>query len=159
MRLKTLAAAATAVITAALGQSVITASPAAAAEVEVGTWRSYASNPINAGNSTWRCGTPKSIGADISGRPCIISTADGQSVQGAVVILNNRSTVVPVEAAVVVYDAAPLVTGKLGEWHCGRSGVGGSSWSVCFGDTFYYPDRVFTHGGANGHDLGISPYL
>jgi hypothetical protein len=158
MRLKTLAAAAMAVITAALGLSVIAAGPAAAAEVLVGTWRSYDTNPIGAGDSTWKCATAKSIGADISGRSCIIRTADRQSVQGAVVILNNRSTVVPVEAAVVVYPAAPVIIEKW-EWHCSRSGVGASSWSVCFGETFPFTDKALTHGGANGHDLQFSPSL
>jgi hypothetical protein len=161
MRLKTLAAAAT-VITATLGLSVMTAGPAAAETVrgkwppvEVGTWHSYATNPINAGSSTWRCGAAKSIGADISGRPCIIRTPDRQSIQGAVVILNNRSTTVPVEAAVVVSPATAGVIGRQ-EWHCSRSGVGARSWSVCFGDTFRYEDIAHTHGGANGHDLQYS---
>jgi hypothetical protein len=155
MRLKTLAAAATAVITAALGLSVLTAGPATAstaADPKVGVWRSYDSNPIG---SRWFCGNPTSIGADISGRPCIITATDGVSVQGAVVILNNRSTVVPVEAAVNVYN----LVDKYGEWHCSRSGVGRSSWSVCFGETFRSSAYVFTHGGANGHDLGTSPAI
>jgi hypothetical protein len=156
MRLKTLAAAATAVITTALGLSVLTAGPATAstaAAVYPGVWRSYQSNPIG---PRWYCrNTATSIGADISGRPCIIHSADGQYVQGAVVILNNRSTVVPVEAAVNVYDDL----GKYGEWHCGRSGVGGSSWSVCFGNTFRYTGFDYTHGGANGTDLGTSPAI
>jgi hypothetical protein len=156
MRLKTLAAAATAVITAALGLSVLTAGPATAstaAAAEAGVWRSYESNPIG---SRWYClNTATSIGADISGRPCIIHSTNGQSAQGAVVILNNRSTVVPVEAAVNVYD----LNGKYREWHCSRSGVGRSSWSVCFGETFPYRPYVFTHGGANGYDLGTSPAI
>jgi hypothetical protein len=156
MRLKTLAAAATAVITAALGLSVLTAGPATAstaADPRAGVWRSYESDPIG---SRWYCrNTATSIGADISGRPCIIHSANGQSVQGAVVILNNRSTVVPVVAAVNVYD----FDGKYGEWHCSRSGVGARSWSVCFGETIdpgWYPQ---THGGANGVDLGYSPAI
>jgi hypothetical protein len=155
MRLKTLAAVATAVITAALGLSVITAGPAAAAAVGAGVWRSYDTSPIG---SRWACGDAKSIGADISGRPCIIRTADGQSVQGAVVILNNRSTVVPVVAAVVVWPEDGVVF-EPWEWHCSRSGVGASSWSVCFGDTFPYTDEAYTQGGANGHDLRLSPSL
>jgi hypothetical protein len=100
MRLKTVAAVAMAAITAALGLSVITASPAAAAEVLVGTWRSYDNNPIN----------------------------------------------------------GDIVIGDW-EWHCGRSGVGATSWSVCFGDTFPFAEKAFTHGGANGHDLHLSPSL
>jgi hypothetical protein len=155
MRLKTLAAA-MAVITAALGLSVLTAGPATAstaAAVEAGVWQSYQSNPIG---SRWYCNnTATSIGADISGRPCIIHSPNGQSVQGAVVILNNRSTTVPVVAAVNVYDSVS----KLGEWHCSRSGVGRSSWSVCFGKTLPYHSLVMTHGGANGHDLGYSPAI
>jgi hypothetical protein len=181
MRPKTLAAAAMAVITAALGLSVITASPAAAetmhgdlrpygetnpirssnstaAAVDVGTWRSYATDPINAGSSTWRCGAAKSIGADISGRPCIIRTADRQYVQGAVVILNNRSTTVPVVAAVVVWPEDGVVY-EPWEWHCSRSGVGARSWSVCFSDSFRFADRAETNGGANGHDLQWSGAL
>ncbi|WP_250009224.1 hypothetical protein [Actinoplanes sp. M2I2] len=180
MRIKASSAAAAVIITATLGLSVMTASPAAAAETvrgnwptageadpmgfgksaaadpEVGTWRSYATNPINAGSSTWRCGDAKGIGTDISGRPCIIRTADRESVQGAVVILNNRSSIVPVEAAVVV-RAAAYEPFELGEWHCSRSGVGARSWSVCFGETFSFSDKADTQGGANGKDLLYSP--
>jgi hypothetical protein len=76
-----------------------------------------------------------------------------------VVILNNRSTVVPVVAAVVVWPDEGLVIGDPWEWHCSRSGVGASSWSVCFGETFPFAHRAFTHGGANGHDLQLSPAL
>lgn len=145
-------AASTTIITAALGLSLATAGPAAAAES--GNWRAYGNtNPITSSSSTWHCAGTKTIATNVGAQVCAIRSSGGGSVQGAVIVRNNRSSLYSVQAAMDLYNSS----GKLGAWVCPSSGVGANSWSVCFGQTISHSRSVDSVGIANGVSLGISP--
>jgi hypothetical protein len=153
MNLRKLSAMTAAVATAVLGLSLTTASPAAAA---TGVWRSYRTNPVDSGTSIWMCGPYKTVTTNVSARSCAIrSSAANDLVQGAVVVQNDRSGLYSVEAATDLSNST--LSTFYGRWTCSSSGVGGHSWSVCFGKTISVPVKVVSGGGANGVNLGVSP--
>jgi hypothetical protein len=141
----------TAVITAALGLSVATAGPAAAA---TGNWSAYGNtNPITSSSSTWRCGTTYSIDTDVVAQACAIRSSSGSSVQGAVIVRNNRGNVYGTDAVV---ELSASSGSYLGAWVC-PSSLLYVGWTVCFGQTISRSGQVFTLGQANGEYLGVSP--
>ncbi|WP_338496089.1 hypothetical protein [Streptomyces sp. SJL17-4] len=152
MRVARMAAGSIAIITAALGLSLSTAGPAAAADS--GSWRAYGNtNPITSSSSTWHCAGTKTIATNVGAQVCAIRSQGGGSVQAAVIVRNNRSSLYSVQAAMDLYSSS----GKLGAWLCSSSGVGANSWSVCFGKTLSQSGAVDSVGNANGVNLGISP--
>lgn len=143
MRLSRRAAASAAAITALLATSLAT--PATASETSTGTWRAYGNtNPITSSASTWRCTTTKDFDTGIKAQACAIRSTDHRSVQAAVIVRNNRSSIYRIKALPDLYSA---VSGfPLGNWVCARSGVGANAWSVCFGKTLVSTDRVLAQG-------------
>jgi hypothetical protein len=133
------------------GSLLVTTTPAAAA---TGSWRAYGNtNPITSSSSTWHCAGTKTIATSVGAQVCAIRSSGGGSVQGAVIVRNNRSSLYSVQAAMDLYNSS----GKLGAWECSSSGVGANSWSVCFGQTISQSGSVDSVGIANGVSLGVSP--
>ncbi|GAA3005560.1 hypothetical protein GCM10020229_16790 [Kitasatospora albolonga] len=152
MRITRSTAARTTVAASALGLGLVTAAPATAADS--GSWRAYGNtNPITSSSATWHCAGSRTIAADVLAQVCAIRSAGGGSVQGAVIVRNNRSALFSVHAAMDLYNSA----GPLGTWACSSSGVGANSWSVCFGKTLSQSAAVDSVGAANNVDLGLSP--
>jgi hypothetical protein len=148
-----MAAGSTAIVTAALGLSLATAGSASAAET--GSWRAYGNtNPITSSSATWRCASTKALATDVGAQVCAIRSSTGASVQAAVIVRNNRSSLYSVGAAMDLYNSSGT---KLGAWVCSSSGVGANSWSVCFGRTLSHSGSVDSVGVANGVNLGLSP--
>ncbi len=142
-----------AIVTAFLGLSLVTAGPAAA--IESGTWSAYGNtNPITSSSATWKCGGTKPIGTNVGAQVCALRSAGGSTVQGAVIVRNNRSSPYSVAAAMDLSSGTVL-----GIWACPSSGVGANSWSVCFGRSLSQSSPVNSVGIANRVDLGISPYV
>jgi hypothetical protein len=146
----------TAVVMAVLGLSLVTAGPAAAA---TGSWQAYGNtNPITSSASRWVCGPSKPVEVNVVAQACVIRSPSGTSVQAAVIVRNNRSSLYSVEAAVEMWDW--LLVYQLNVWECSRSGVGAHSWSVCFGRTFTWGNPVFVGAaGANGVLLSKSDWV
>lgn len=151
-------------ITAVLGLSLATAGPAAATDAgpaavtDAGTWRAYGNtNPITSSPATWRCAGSKTIGASVLAQVCAIRSSTGGSVQAAVIVRNNRSSLYSARADVHLYAVNPAT--RLGSWECASSGVGANSWSVCFGETLSKPSsvKVNSAGLLNNVGLGQSP--
>jgi hypothetical protein len=138
-----------ATVIAVLGLSLLTASPAAAAN---GAWRPYGNtNPITSSSSLWICGRTVSVTSNVGAQTCAIRSKGGAgtSVQAAVIVRNNRSSLYSVAAAVDLFDYNSGL--PLGRWECASSGVGAHSWSVCFGQTLSSGWPVYVNqGGANG---------
>ncbi|MEU8071090.1 hypothetical protein [Micromonospora sp. NPDC048169] len=151
------------VITAALTLGAVTAAPtvaaapaapAAVAAADDGAWRAYGNtNPITSSPSTWSCGSTETITTNVIAQACAIRTVNGDRVQGAVIVRNNRSTLASVSAWTTVYQFNGSL---LGEWKCPYSGVAANSWSVCFGVTRTWSSSVFAGGAALGLELGTS---
>lgn len=138
-------------ITAALGVSLATAGPAAAAD---GAWRAYGNtNPITSSSSTWRCASTKEVADNVHAQVCAIRSAAGNSVQGAVIVRNDRSSLYSLAA----YMDLRTSSANLGLWECSFSGVGANSWSVCFGKTLTQSSAVDSAGSAGAISLGVSP--
>ena len=145
----------TASITAALGLSLATAGPAAAAER--GSWRAYGNtNPISSSSSKWRCGGTETVDTNVFAQVCAIRSPSGSHVQAAVIVRNNRSNLYSAVAAMDLYTRSGS---RQGEWECSSSGVGANSWSVCFGRTLTQASPVYSAGYANGVYLALSPYI
>lgn len=146
------------IMTAALGLSLATASPAAAA---TGTWRPYGNtNPITSSTSTWKCAPTKAIATNVSAQVCAIRSAGGTAVQSAVIVRNNRSSLYSVGAKSSLYvEILPGENYHLDTWECPSSGVGANSWSVCFGDTRSTTNPVKASGSAGGVYLSESPWV
>jgi hypothetical protein len=158
MKFKRLAASAVVVVPAVFGLGLATAGPAAA---DAGSWRAYGNtNPITSSDAKWACARTQPVSTDVSAQVCAVRSRQGRGngVQTAVIVRNNRSSSYPVEAAA---DMPSGLGGSVGRWECSRSGVAANSWSVCFGTTeeVRYPISVQAHGGANGVDLGVSPWV
>jgi hypothetical protein len=153
MKLKRLAASAVAVVTGVLGLGLAAAGPAAAA---TGTWRAYGNtNPISSSTSFWSCGITTTVTTNVLAQVYVIRAVGSRFLQAAVIVRNNRSSLYAVEAAADL----ETITAFVNRWECPRSGVGANSWSVCFGQTLNFPDDVVrSRGGANGVDLGYSPW-
>jgi hypothetical protein len=140
----------TAVVTAVVGLSLVTASPATAA---TGAWTPYGNtNPISSSNSTWGCARSKALTTNVVAQVCAIRAPGGDAVQAAVIVRNSRSSLYSVSATADLWDEF----GELDTWECGSSGVGANSWSVCFGRTVADSLLVNSQGSANGVDLGLS---
>lgn len=155
MRITRMAVGLTATITGMLAIGMATAEPAAAAES--GSWRAYGNtNPITSSSSTWHCATTETIATNVSAQVCAIRSADGGSVQGAVIVRNNRSSLYSVAADMDLYTSSAVDRGL---WECATSGVGANSWSVCFGQTLTESRPVNSAGAANSVGLGLSPYV
>ena len=132
--------------------SLATAGPASA--TGTGTWRAYGNtNPITSSSSTWRCDDTVPVVANVYAQVCAIRSYDNRSVQGAVIVRNNRSSLYSAAAWV---DLAIGFT-VIGDWACSLSGVGAHSWSVCFGRTQTVTSQVNSTGRVNGVHLGLSP--
>ncbi|WP_199924561.1 hypothetical protein [Streptomyces sp. WM6386] len=143
-------------LTAVLGLSLATAGPAAA--TDAGTWRAYGNtNPITSSSATWHCAASKTVATSVLAQVCAIRSSGGGSVQAAVIVRNNRSSLYSATANMDLYTAAPAT--YLGDWACASSGVGANSWSVCFGKTLSKPSsvKVNSAGLLNNVELGQSP--
>jgi len=145
-----------AVIAAVLGLSLATAGPAAASGSL--SWRNFGNtDPINSsGLSSWACATSVTIATDVVAQVCGIVAPDGVSVQAAVIVRNNRSSVYSVQTTMNLTDAS--TDEQFWNEGCRPSGVGAHSWAVCFGFTEDWPfGPVFSHSFANDIFLGNSP--
>ncbi|MEU4254493.1 hypothetical protein AB0F15_44600 [Amycolatopsis sp. NPDC026612] len=130
------------------------AGPAAASAAATGSWHAYGNtNPITSSASTWSCAGSKALTTNVLAQVCAIRSPGHASVQGAVIVRNNRSSLYSVAAAMDLYTSSG---DKLGDWACASSGVGANSWSVCFGSTLAERSSVNSVGIANGVNLGIS---
>lgn len=145
---------------AVLGLGMATAGPAAATGSL--NWRNFGgTNPITSSTSTWFCHSSVTIAADVVAQTCMVLSSDGVSVQAAVIVRNNRSTLFTVQTSMNETDA---FFDEI-EWEdgCRPSGVGAHSWAVCFGPTLGpQPDGVgdnplYSHSFANNIFLGDSP--
>jgi len=152
-------------ITAVLGLSLATTGQAAAmdagpaAATSAGTWRAYGNtNPITSSSATWRCAGSKTVADSVLAQVCAIRSSGGGSVQAAVIVRNNRSSLYSASAAVDLWTSADPPA-SLGYWECASSGVGANSWSVCFGSTLSKPSsvKVNSRGSLNNVYLGQSP--
>ncbi|MFE1834501.1 hypothetical protein [Streptomyces sviceus] len=153
MRVARTGAALTVATTAVLGLGLATAGPAAAA---AGTWHAYGNtNPITSSTSTWRCASSHEVADDVHAQVCAIRSSGGGSVQAAVIVRNDRSSLY---SAAAFMDLRTASTG-LGNWSCGNSGVGAHSWSVCFGQTLTQSSAVNSAGSAEAVSLGVSPFV
>ncbi|MFI7117012.1 hypothetical protein [Amycolatopsis sp. NPDC049868] len=143
----------TAIIAAVLGLGLATAGPAAAAS---GTWRAYGNtNPITSSSSDWTCGTTVTVSSSVVAQTCIVVSPNRASMQGAVIVRNNRSSLFMANAYVSLFR--PSGSQVLDTWKCPESGVGANSWSVCFGQTVLYPGSTYAKGTVNYRELPDSP--
>ena len=141
-----------AVIAVVFGLALATPGTAAAAD---GTWRAYGNtNPIDSSPSKWVCADTKTIAPNVFAQVCAIRSADGDHVQGAVIVRNNRFTGYSVTATVDLANSG----GEINFWKCKSSGVAQRSWSVCFGQTLPERGSVTSEGWANGEYLEVSPW-
>jgi hypothetical protein len=131
---------------------------ALSATAAIAGWVPYGNtNPITSSSSRWVCGTTKAVTTDgkVLSQVCTVRTPDGEKVQGAVIVRNNRTSLFSTTASMNVrYSNGYLY----GSWSCSSSGVGANSWSVCFGTTFpgsYY--SYYTDGYAYNVQLPRSP--
>ena len=135
------------------GSLLVTTTPAAAEEFV--SWKPYGNiNPITSSSSTWSCNSSREIAPHVVAQVCSIRSPSRGSVQGAVIVRNNRLATFLTTAEV---DLATSTLVELGYWKCRSSGVGPKSWSVCFGETISYSGWVNSGGLAGGISLGISP--
>lgn len=140
---------------AVLGLSLVTAGSASA--LETGSWRAFGNtNPITSSSSHWRCATSNDLAPNVVAQACAVRSADGDAAQGAVIVRNNESTSIIVDAAADLVDINNI---ELGDWVCANSGVAAHSWSVCFGQTVAGVTPVKSAGIANGVMLGTSPFV
>lgn len=153
MRITRAIAGATAALTAVLGLSLATAGSASAAGG--GSWHAYGNtNPITSSSSTWVCGDTKTIASGVGAQVCAIRSVGGGSVQGAVIVRNNRSALYSASAEVTLHDWSASIT-----WGCASSGVAANSWSVCFTTTLPDDYLVYASGSANGVTLPTADYV
>ena len=154
MKLKRLAALAVAGVTATVGLSVVTVSPAFAAR---GSWTPYGkNNPINVG---WKCGPTATVASSVYAQACVIrSTSVLNRVQAAVIVHNKRGTGYSANAEANLHENTAERYGiGDGSWTCSSSGLAQDSYSVCFGATQVYADGALADGYANGTYLDYSP--
>ncbi|MBB5803699.1 hypothetical protein F4560_003467 [Saccharothrix ecbatanensis] len=86
---------------------------------------------------------------------CIVVSANRNSMQGAVIVRNNRSSLFAANASVSLYR--PSGHQVMDAWKCSESGVGANSWSVCFGKTITYPGSTRAEGSVNYREIPGSP--
>lgn len=151
MKLRSLAASATAIVTGVLGLCLVDAGPAAAA---TGSWRAYHdTNPIKSSTAKWVCGATSPITDSVSAQPCVIRSANGYSVQAAAIVHNRGASNWGAYASVELWKNYT----RLNTWDCAASAVGARSWSVCFGQTQTDYAEVFASADLNGSALGATP--
>ncbi len=151
MRISRVVAGLTAAVTAALGVSLASPGPAAAAEA--GSWRAYGNtNPVTSSPSTWYCAPSGTIATNVAAQICGIRSVDRTAVQAAVIVRNNRSSLYSVSATM----SMGLSGTSQGTWECRSSGVAANSWSVCFGRTLSQSGKVDVEGWANNAYLGVA---
>ncbi|MGW3958613.1 hypothetical protein ACWED2_02245 [Amycolatopsis sp. NPDC005003] len=144
-------------ITVAAGLGLAAATTGTAAAAESGSWRAYGNtNPITSSSATWHCAGSKTIATSVLAQVCAIRSASGASVQGAVIVRNNRTALFSAYAAMDLYTSAGT---ELGLWSCASSGVAANSWSVCFGRVLTQSASVNSMGTAKGVNLGTSPFV
>ncbi|MDQ3789804.1 MAG: hypothetical protein M3422_21505, partial [Actinomycetota bacterium] len=101
--------------TATVLASVIAAlllSAGVASAQQAGVWRAYGNtNPITSSSSTWHCTSTQSIATNVAAQACAVRSAYGSSVQGAVIIRNNRSTLYEVGALTDLYNTSGTYLG------------------------------------------------
>ncbi|MEV6844142.1 hypothetical protein [Actinoplanes sp. NPDC051411] len=160
MKFKRLAAYAAAAVTVAV-TAVAGANPASAAD-PAGNWRAYGNtSPTLHSPSVWVCGDTAPITSGVVAQACVVRgkgdppDVESTLVQAAVIVRNNRSGVYTAEAAAELDTWPGLQFYK--RWICPASGIAPNSWSVCFGVTFNYFDRMQAKGGVNGTSLPTSP--
>lgn len=142
-----------AIVTVVLGVSLAVAGPAAADDLP-GVWKPYGNtNPITSSPSTWRCAPTVTIASNVGAQACIIRSPSGAAVQTAVIVRNNRSSLVAVSAATGLRNANG--DDLLSPWKCQASGVAKNSWSVCFGDTLARRSSASAIGAASIHVDGV----
>ncbi|UJW28638.1 hypothetical protein L3Q67_25565 [Saccharothrix sp. AJ9571] len=143
----------TAIVAVVLGLGLATAGPAAAAD---GVWNAYGNtNPITSSASTWTCGTTVTVAASVVAQSCIVVSPKRKSMQGAVIVRNNKSVLFEANASVSLYR--PSGHQVKDTWKCPDSGVGKNSWSVCFGETITFPGSTRAEGTVNYLELPGSP--
>jgi len=159
MRVTRVVAECTAVVTAVLGLSLATAGPAAAIDPVSGDWHAYGNtNPISSSSSTWQCTATETIVPGVLTQVCAIRSSSGSSVQTALIVRNNHSTLFFAEVGMHMHAAPNQTEGQLlGIWTCSSSGVAAQSWSVCFGQTLTHSGPVWAQADVNGDILGTSP--
>ncbi|MCT2582163.1 hypothetical protein [Actinophytocola gossypii] len=138
-----------------LGLGLTTVGTAAAAD---GSWRAYGNtNPITSSSSTWKCGSTKTVAYSVLAQVCMVRSARGDDMQGAVIVRNNnRVGLFMTDASVSLHRPSGAQVDK---WFCEDSGVAANSWSVCFGKTIAYPGATRAVGVANNVGLGSSPNI
>ena len=154
MRIRRAIVGLTTVMAAVLGLSLATADPAAAAGA--GVWRAYGNtNPITSSSSTWRCGSTEALATNVGAQVCAIRARDGVTVQVALIVRNNRSSLYAVEGHVDMYTE----TGFDDLWSCPLSGVAPNSWSVCFGASVLRGRPIRAEASVQGNVYLNSPYV
>lgn len=130
---------------------------ALSATAAMAAWQSYGNtNPITSSSSTWKCQSSIKVATNVNSQVCTVRSANGQYVQGAVIIRNNNSYLYTANASMTVYYPNRSTRGS---WSCSSSGVGANSWSVCFGTTFAANGYSYYTGGyANNVWLGTTGY-
>ncbi|MET9634073.1 hypothetical protein ABZX92_42135 [Lentzea sp. NPDC006480] len=144
-----------AVISALLGLVLTTAVPASASTN--GTWVAYGNdNPITGSPAKWECAASVVIAENMLAQVCAIRSGGGTgtTVQGAVIVRNNRASVASASAAVSMWNPSWLQ-----EWVCNASGVAPHSWSVCFTVSFLCREQVYASGDAKGKNLWRTDYI
>lgn len=143
----------TAIIAVIPGLSLATVGPAAAAD---GAWRAYGNtNPITSSSSDWTCGTTVTVASSVLAQACMVVSPSRGSMQGAVIVRNNRSGLFKTNASVSLYR--PSGNQVMDTWKCPESGVGANSWSVCFGQTITNPGPTRAEGAVNYREIPSSP--
>lgn len=143
----------TATIAVVLGLGLATAGPAAAAD---GSWKAYGNtNPITSSASDWTCGTTVTVSTSVLAQTCMVVSPSRASMQGAVIVRNNRSGIFTTNASVALFR--PSGHQVMDTWKCRESGVGANSWSVCFGQTITYPGSTRAEGTVDYREIPGSP--
>ncbi|WP_153030293.1 hypothetical protein [Amycolatopsis sp. YIM 10] len=143
----------TAISAVVLGLGLATAGPAAAA---TGTWNAYGNkNPITSSSSSWTCGTTVTVSVSVLAQTCMVKSPSGDSMQGAVIVRNNRSSIYQANASVSLFR--PTGHQVMDDWDCPKTGIGANSWSVCFGKTITYPGSTRAEGSVNYREIPGSP--
>jgi hypothetical protein len=131
------------------GRSTVPSAAGTAAQY-VGSWRAYGNtNPITSSSSTWACSSTVDVETGIKAQTCAIRSRDGRSVQGAVIVRNNRSSLYTAQSEVRLLTHHADGGHIEGSWECQQSGVGANSWSVCFTLTLTRSEMAEANGWLN----------
>ncbi|MDG4856852.1 hypothetical protein P8605_01530 [Streptomyces sp. T-3] len=84
-----------------------TSGPAAAAASAA--WAEYGDkNPITSSTSTWRCASTMTLVTNVGAQVCAVRSQSGISVQGAVIVRNNRGLTYSVAAETGLFGISNL---------------------------------------------------